>query len=325
MRDLGTLGGPDALASYVNEHGQVAGFSYTNSTPNIGVQCPGAVTSDLPTIHPFLWDSGTMLDLGTLGGNCGGPAALNNRGQVIGSSTLPGDLISRPFLWDHGVITDLGTLGGDNGEALAINDAGEVVGDTDLPGDEVQHAFLWRNGAMTDLGTLGGSSSALYINSTLPSHAARIDLNSLIPSNSSLELVAAENINDRGEIVGVGVPGHCFVDFCGHVFLLIPCGRNDSTCAENAEGTTAVTKNDLAHIQQPDNIDSNSSKAQRDVPFVACPAQPAISHSHCKGGGRRLCRFNHGIMISQTLLRWREAFPAAMPASSTVRKTRVPE
>ena len=86
-----------------------------------------------------------------------------------------------------------------------------------------RHAFLWENGAM-------------------------IDLNSLIPSNSSLELVAAENINDRGEIVGVGVPGHCFVDFCGHVFLLIPCGRNDSTCAENAEGTTAVTKNDLAHI-----------------------------------------------------------------------------
>src|SRR6266704_6033753 len=121
------LGGPDALASYVNEHGQVAGFSYTDSTPNIGVQCPGAVTSDLPTIHPFLWDSGTMLDLGTLGGNCGGPAVLNNRGQVIGSSTLPGDLISRPFLWDHGVITDLGTLGGENGEALAINDAGEKL------------------------------------------------------------------------------------------------------------------------------------------------------------------------------------------------------
>ena len=69
MRDLSTLGGPDALASYVNEHGQVAGFSYTDSTPNIGVQCPGAVTSDLPTIHPFLWDSGTMLDLGTLGGS----------------------------------------------------------------------------------------------------------------------------------------------------------------------------------------------------------------------------------------------------------------
>ena len=107
MRDLSTLGGPDALASYVNEHGQVAGFSYTDSTPNIGVQCPGAVTSDL--------------------GNCGGPAVLNNRGQVIGSSTLPGDLISRPFLWDHGVITDLGTLGGDNGEALAINDAGEKL------------------------------------------------------------------------------------------------------------------------------------------------------------------------------------------------------
>jgi probable HAF family extracellular repeat protein len=112
MRDLGTLGGPDALASYVNERGQVAGISYTNSTPNLDVQCPGAVASDLPATHPFLWENGTMLDLGTLGGNCGGPTAFNNQGQVTGISTVAGDLISHPFLWHHGVITDLGTLGG---------------------------------------------------------------------------------------------------------------------------------------------------------------------------------------------------------------------
>jgi len=92
-RDLGTLGGPDAFAGFVNELGEVMGFSYTNSTPN--------PTTGIPTLDPFLWRNGQMIDLGSLGGILGGVTALNNRSQVIGQLNLAGDQISHPFLWER--------------------------------------------------------------------------------------------------------------------------------------------------------------------------------------------------------------------------------
>jgi len=203
----------------------------------------------IPTQDPFLWRNGKMIDLGTLGGTNGVAIVVNSRGQVAGQSNLAGDLTFHPFLWDNGVLTDLGTLGGDAGLPLWINDAGDVVGAADLAGSQTADAFLWANGVMTDLGNLGADSFANAVNSerqvvgasqvdSTTMHAflwekggPMADLNSLIPTNSSLQLANAYNINERGEISGIGAPAGCgasdaALSFCGHAFLLIPCDEN---------------------------------------------------------------------------------------------------
>ena len=144
MQDLGTLGGNDAAAGLINDRGQVAGVSYSNTLPN--------ATTGFPTEDPFFWQNGKMVDIGSLGGTFGYPVWMNSHGQVVGNSNLAGDASSHAFLWDRGALTDLGTLGGRYSGAQWINDLGEATGYGYLSGDQTFHSVLWKNGKATDLG-----------------------------------------------------------------------------------------------------------------------------------------------------------------------------
>ena len=253
MRDLGTLGGPDAFAIFINDRGQVAGVAYTTSTPN--------PVTGTPAQDPFLWENGKMKDLGTLGGTQSFVNAFNNRGEVAGESNLAGDLSSRPFLWDGRVLKDLGTLGGSIGFATALNDIGEVAGGARTTDDEALHAFFWRNGVMTDLGTIKDdtcsvahsmNSKGLVVGTSgdcegvFETHGflslqdgPLIDLNDFLPPGSDLVITDGETINDRGEIAGSGMlPNGAF-----HAIVLIPCGDeqgNREGCRDSAQNTDAT-------------------------------------------------------------------------------------
>ena len=191
--------------------------------------------------HALLWRQGKLTDLGTLGGRSSEAVGINRRGQVVGTSDLPGStqrsLRRHAFLWQDGKMTDLGTLGGRNSRAIAINDHGQVIGVSDTAAPGRHHGFLWQNGKMTDLGTLGGwTSNPVAINERgqvigqsttakgtahafvgqaflwqdgkmidlglLPSHPICRHKLAVICENMGSEATA---INDRGQIVGSSV------------------------------------------------------------------------------------------------------------------------
>jgi probable HAF family extracellular repeat protein len=156
--------------------------------------------------------------VGTLGGRESRANAINEPGEIVGTSDLGAPNEYHAFYWYGGVMTDLGTLGGLRSQATDINDAGQVVGTstatTEL--DAPWRAVLWDDGAARDLGTLGGPSAmAVAINAhgdvvgdaTLANGLGRgfiwqdgrmSDLGTL----GGVIATVPTAINDRGQVVG---------------------------------------------------------------------------------------------------------------------------
>ncbi len=160
-------GDPVGLAYAINNRGQAVG----QSGP-CGVEFLGTTSHALP------WNNVKPTDLGNLGGTMNNLAQdINELGEAVGLSDLPGDVTFHAFIWRGKKMIDLGTLPGNihsNGEAINIE--GQVVGrssDADFHGS----AFVWQNGVMTDM-------------------------NTLIPANSPFFMDNATCINDLGQIVG---------------------------------------------------------------------------------------------------------------------------
>jgi len=181
IHKMPTFGGdPDGVAQQINDKGEVVGGSGTCATFNTNF------LYNLVPVHALLWENGKAIDLGNLGGKtgqAGGNIAydINNQGQVVGNSDLPGDTTFHAFLWTKGTgMQDLGTLSGDVASvSISINDAGSAVG-ASLDAKFNPRAFLWEKGVMTDLNTRIAGHSPLY-------------------------LMTGCSINSRGEITGLGM------------------------------------------------------------------------------------------------------------------------
>jgi len=188
----------------INDNGQVVGAS--------GTCMPFSVTGQtyLNPVHALLWERGGVTDLGNLPGQTGSIAgAINNLGQVIGSSGLYG------FLWSRATgMRPLLPLSSDFlSTPVAINDGGDVVVGLSIDGSfSVLSAVVWENGT------------------SLP-----VNLNDRLIDNAGLYLQLAEGINSRGEIVGFAQPINSPLET--HGFVAIPVTRgadDDSSRAEQS-------------------------------------------------------------------------------------------
>jgi probable HAF family extracellular repeat protein len=152
MTDLGTLPGGNYSEAYaINNRGQVVGWGTINESTCTGFD---------GCWHGFLWENGTMTDLGTLGaGFLSYAYSINDRGDIVGISTRA----DYPFdewhavSWSNGVITDLGTVPAARQTFVFGNNNGAAVGSfTDAAGHT--YPLLWTHAGITALPTLAGAT-----------------------------------------------------------------------------------------------------------------------------------------------------------------------
>jgi probable HAF family extracellular repeat protein len=197
-----------SLAHDINNLGQVVGTAETDAGP----------------YRAFIWHSGTMTKLGTLGGDSSEARGINDQGDVVGESTMA-DGATHAFLLRRGHMKDLGTLGGRWAAAYAINAQRLVVGCSTMAGEAQTVAFLHDGTGMKALPTLGGSyacasdlnAGGWIVGSALIAGDAEwhgflydgtqmIDLNDTLPDEvrARWTITFASGINRRGQVAAMG-------------------------------------------------------------------------------------------------------------------------
>ena len=133
LTDLGTLGGANGEAYWINDAGEIVGRADLAGTTHH---------------HAVLWKKGTITDLGVAAGwPCSTAIDINERGQVIIDTGICGVGGGPGLLWENGgPSVDLNALVDPAstitvGDVNFINDRGEIAATGILPNGD-QHAIL---------------------------------------------------------------------------------------------------------------------------------------------------------------------------------------
>ena len=279
MQDLGTLGGAHSLARSINSAGQIAGESESGRGPIHAFRYD-------PTAMPPMQDLGVPPQ-----GISSSGWGINEAGMVVGEAEIGAGIVFRThaFLYADGIgMQDLGTFpDGDESRAYDINNQSpfKIVGEAETVQSEtiVNHAMLYTSsGGMVDLGTLSGDLESLawavndqgvVVGRSSPDDASyndhqafawtdlddsgtsepgeMVNLNNLIPEGSGWSLVEATDINNSGQIVGIG-----FRMGVMRVFRLTPADSSPpvlANCSVTPASRNAAGGNFTLSVEATDN------------------------------------------------------------------------
>jgi probable HAF family extracellular repeat protein len=272
MMALPTLGGNNGEASAINNRGQIVGISETTvQDSGCSPSKPGHI------ISPAFWERGEVRALPTVAGDPDGfVQGINDQGQAVGSSGTCTFMAIHAVLWENDTAFELPNLGHDGNAAYAINDHGQAVGYVSTTDGTTIVASLWPNGvhsAVTNLGILPGDGAAFatginnrgqVVGSTFNSSGwsrgfvwqdgVMTDLNTLIPEDSNLFIIAASNINERGQISGMATVMSGPDEGKIHAILLTPVnesiGRSMADFARTHPKSNLPTNVGNHHLQR---------------------------------------------------------------------------
>jgi probable HAF family extracellular repeat protein len=218
MRALPTLGGNNGQASAINNRGEVVGFAENGAVDSTCPADAGIINNRIAL--PALWKRGNVEPLPLVDHDVDGLAnGINYRGQAVGYSGTC--TTARAVVWKDDNVYPLKVEG--YSSAYAINNRGQIVG------FDGNYATVWQHGAdggVTNLRLLPGDSSAFatginnrgqvvgsdfifkdsnnyWSHGFIWQDGVTTDLNTLIPADSNLFIIAASNINERGQISGM--------------------------------------------------------------------------------------------------------------------------
>jgi probable HAF family extracellular repeat protein len=243
MSALPTVGGNNGQASAINNRGEVVGYA---ETANTDPTCPPS-----PTISPVLWEKGQAHPLPLVGSDSDGSAnGINDQGQAVGYS---GNCFfaTHAVMWKNGTAFVLKDLGGTlSNVAYVINSLGQIAGKVRSADGSHYVAALWQpDGTLTthepllgdldafatginNLGQVVGNDFDSNFNWThgfIWQNGVMTDLNTLISGDSNLLIISASNINDRGQISGMGTVQSGPHAGEIHAYLATPVGASIGT------------------------------------------------------------------------------------------------
>jgi hypothetical protein len=184
---------------YILDQGIITDLGYMtypeaiNNQGHIAGSIQGAFT------HAYEWEDGDLIDLNnhsSIHANYSEALDINDHDNIVGFAQLSYSTYEEPIIWiNHVPIRILDGYSNIWGYATAINEQDEVVGwYVDFNSPEPQYlSFLWKDGEV-------------------------MTLNDVLPPDQGWQDIYPEDINDHGQIVGLGYR----TDIGWRAFLMTP-------------------------------------------------------------------------------------------------------